>query len=821
MTLGRPFLRLVAAVLLTLVAAGAAAADAAGAGRVEGAAVEAATRQLLVTGWAAPARPGVFTTNIVIRLGAREIYRGRFEHGERPDVVAATGRPEWLASGFGARVDIPRGVSGSQPLAVRMRTGDGAEFDLDVAPAIRQVQVPAPPPRPRAFAILLLVLATLFPVAAWAGWLRRRRRDDPVGIDDPARGRAGFAGAVVAAFVLLVAGGWTGSSIELLRDARGVAEHDALPWAGPARWVRSDEWQAFTPLAIAQARHAPAFPVVNRNLGPDGQNMLVMGMTGMPVAHLSALAKPATWGFFLFDLRRALAWSWWFPLFAGFLALWAVLQAFLGVRWRPAAVLALTLAAAPYTVVYSGWPAYAMFFPLLALLAAQRALQAPGWRMPLAAGAVAGLAGAGFALVLYPAWLISLAWLLAPFGIAWAAAHRRTLRWGAPQLGAAAVGLVVLLAVLGAWWADAHDAVQAMRATVYPGQRGAEAGGDIDRWFLLKGWLAPVTMYRDGSSLMGGASDAGSIVLLVVPALAAALWRWRAQRRIDAVAMALCAWLVIALWFLFVGFPPAFAHATGWGSTTTYRYDLALGLAQVLLLGWLLGRDGGDAPAPPVPAGLVAVAVALHGAWLATLVPPQIAELLVPPAVLLAVLSLGAAAWFLMRGRTLAAIALYAAWMLAATVPFNPLGLAPRQVQAAPAIAALATPGRPVLVLRERNASLLLPAAGVPVVNSLFYLPPAGLWQRLDPAGAQRAVHNRYQRLIVVPRALPAGETFRIESPRLDEVVLGIDPQRFDFRLAGAAFVLANADDAKLLAGHPGLRAAAVGTGWALYEVAR
>lgn len=75
--------------------------------------------------------------------------------------------------------------------------------------------------------------------------------------------------------------------------------------------------------------------------------MLVVGMTGVPVAHISAVAKPATWGFFLFDLRQALAWYWWFPFFwlpdrsvVGFFALFDL-------NWKISAGLATSFAFAP------------------------------------------------------------------------------------------------------------------------------------------------------------------------------------------------------------------------------------------------------------------------------------------------------------------------------------------------------------------------------------------------------------------------------------------------------------------------------------------
>ena len=113
-----------------------------------------------------------------------------------------------------------------------------------------------------------------------------------------------FGAALTVSFALLVASGATGSSLALLLRPPSVLVESTQAWFGAPRMVRSDEWEVITPLALAQARHDPPWPVINHNLGEDGQNMLVIGMTGMPVAHASALARPATWGFFAFDQRR-------------------------------------------------------------------------------------------------------------------------------------------------------------------------------------------------------------------------------------------------------------------------------------------------------------------------------------------------------------------------------------------------------------------------------------------------------------------------------------------------------------------------------------
>jgi hypothetical protein len=281
---------------------------------------------------------------------------------------------------------------------------------------------------------------------------------------------------------------------------------------------------------------------------------------------------------------------------------------------------------------------------------------------------------------------------------------------------------------------------------------------------------------------------------------------------------------------MYVGFWPVLAQATLWGSATSYRLDLALALAQLLLLAWLASPQPTGATAVPVSrplAGLIAAAVALHAAWLLRRVPPAILEGVPPSFAWLGLAGLVAGSFFLLRGRWWAFLGIYGAWTLVAALPFNPLGVAPSRVDAGPALqrglATLNAGGggrRPVAVVGERNWAMVLPATGVPVVNSVFYAPPTALWRQLDPEGKLQALHNRYQRLVIALEAQPAERSYRIASPRLDEVHLLVDPARFDFRLAGAGAVLVPAREAQALAANPGLRPVQATAEWTLYGVA-
>jgi len=833
-TTGRSFIQLLAvpaqsvaialAFLFTAVVQSALAQTSAGSGFVDVLRYDPAERQLYIGGWAAPEHGSVFASNVSISVGGKQIYRGRFQQLERPDVVTSTGRRDWLASGWQVDVSIPRSIAaGTHAVEVRFILTNGDEFKVSAAPTAQSIEIP-PQRMPSRRALAIVAVAVLLPLLLFVS---------ADGLSRTAKSKASaeilFGASVVLSFLLLVAAGVTGSSLRLALAVSPVTTDDAVHWAGKAREIRADEWRVLTPMAIGQFNHDPPLPIINRNVGIDGQNMLVIGMTGVPVAHVSALAKPATWGFFLLDLRRALAWHWWFPFFGCFAALWLLLMRTFRIGWRIAAVLAVSVAAAPYSVVFSGWPAYAVFFPTLAIVAADCALRARRMLVAVLYGALSGLSVAGFALLLYPAWQISLAYLLAPFAIAAFIGHRRELAFGRAQIAAAAVAVVVAALLLAAWWLAARDAIAAIAATVYPGQRATVVGGDIDPWFLIKGLLSPVTMYAD-SSLMNQ-SDAGSFIFLLLPLAVGVVLTSIIARRVDAVAAVLLAFVAVALVYMYVGFDTRVAEYTLWGRVIPLRLDLAMGLAQVLLLAWLIGG------AQKVRlealgwtrgvAAITALAVALSSAMMFRLLPAQIAAMISPAIVVLSCIALGVVSYLLLSQRFVAAVGIYGIWMVGTALPFNPVGQAPTAVAAATgwsrAVAAEAAPIdlRRVAIIGEHSWTVTVVAAGQPAVNTVMYYPQASLWNNLDPSGEHRKLYNRYQHLLFETSPLPPGPAHQIDSQRLDAVRVTLDPQRFDFRLLSAGGVLISERTAAALVSNPTLQREAGRDGWVLYRVVR
>lgn len=798
---------------------------------------DAATSMVRITGWCYDSRNQRLPKDFVVRIGDAEKRIAIPERKTRSSVGVYFQDGDRIALEFALELRYPRYLEGGEkPVSVIARFDDGARFNVQASSAAAgKISGPGTPPRhwviaaAVAGAIALLLLPGSGRVQTRLGtWVGGHRRV--------------VAGGIVGIFLVLVGIGATGSSLELLLGRTDQGPHPFLSQdsamthvAGQPRSVRSDDWMVITASALAQANHVPPFPVVNRNLGLDGQNMMVIGMTGVPVMHVSALARPATWGFFALPLGQALAWYWYFPFFACLLALWWLLDVL--APGRPGRNLALSalFCVAPYAAGWSHWPLYVVLFPSGALAATLLMLRKPPgarlWWLAIALGWFL----AGFALVLYPPWQITVATLYAVVLAAWLADNRRQLAWGRRTPLAFALAAGLMAALLYFWWADAREAIAAMRSTVYPGQRAALRGGDLSPLMLLRGFGNADTLPNLQHSVFNE-SEFGSYILLLLAIWFLCLRHLRMQGPHRWMMAACAGFTVFAVVFAIWGIPLALSKAMFWHYVSSSRIDLALALACLLVVAclpsWQEGARTLAAPAPP-PRRTAAVVLGLLSAAVAALAMAGVPEDYHPhlSATLLAsmAVAVGLMAYWLVQGKVAHSIVLTAVVYVAATVNFNPVGLGPshvalneavqRHVMGPPGSDGKARPRRVLALFPSTSNAMTLAAAGVPMVNGVFYYPQPSVWRGMHLPAQDQDTVNRYQHLSFVQEVMPPPASYRVVNPTPDSVRVLVDPRRFDFAQAGAQVVMAS-ELVLELGENPRLRLLGRHEGWAWYEVA-
>lgn len=785
--------------------------------------------KLITQGWVGTTKPNNKVVSISIWLADTLIYEGEFERFERPDVVNATARSDWLKSGWRINVALPSNLkSGEFPIKVLAKLENGYSEKLVVNHQIERILVDGQLYKSSyilwSIKITLIFMSILlctvyFQADNLAGLLFSRTN---YLVKPPVI----FGFALFLSFWVLLILGITGSSLKLGLQQTPFVQSDVINIFGGNQDIRSDEWLVFTPLTIAQYTHHPKFPVVNTNLGEDGQNMLVVGMTGVPVAHISSIAKPATWGFFLFDLKRALSWYWCFPIFACLFALWGVGALLLSGQWRSSFLIALWFSVSPYVAAWSNWPAYAVFFPSLALISAIAILRSHSKYLLLALGCILGVALAGFVLVLYPPWQVSLGYVFLALAVGIVVRDKLYRNFNKFRLASYAIAIIVAGLILWKWWLDAHLAIQTMMATVYPGQRTTVTGGSVALPALLRGFTNLVTLHKLDSTYSNRSEIASFYYMLLPLALIFVLRVY--QKAIGAVEISLAVSISFILYFMLAGVPVELARFSLWGRVPPNRADLALGLSNMILCGILLSSSP-KTISNKIPIKTVAFVVALL--WVAVVI-KSVAHLHTSilsgfsPGVIVGLLFVVlVSGYWLALGKFREFIYINLALSVATIWSFNPINIAPHSVTATSFTNGLdvkksdQVASQRILVLETQIPAMYLLASGLPVANGVFYYPQGSLWERLDKNHTESNAYNRYQHLFFSGGVVENKDNYRIESPQADIVRVVVDLERFDFRKTGASFVVAPQHEESALMKNTMLTFMKNEQGWSWFQI--
>jgi len=780
--------------------------------------------RIAAQGWVGASQSSQQISSLAIWIDELKVYEGPFERYERPDVVQATSRADWLRSGWRVNVKIPDDIEpGSHAIKVVAKLDTGKNQLITGNEPTRSITIPNDFNKDKTSVrlvklLLLSIFLTLVIAFIKADYLSVKLTSR---LSSIVTAPQLFGFSLILAFIGLVGIGITGSSLKFGLAQAPTVDAKILNIAGQDRGIRSDEWLVLTPLAIAQYNHQPPNPVINSNHGEDGQNMLIVGMAGVPVSHISAIAKPATWGYFVFDLKRALSWNWLFPIFACLIALWAVLCVLIPGQWRANFLLSLLFSTSPYVVAWSNWPAYAVFFPSVVFLCANYIIRNNPLSGKLAAAVLMGIAFSGFVFVLYPPWQVSLGYIYLALIVGLLIKEKLYRNFDKPVIACIVLSLIVSAAIIIPWWLDARIAIQAMENTVYPGQRTTVVGGTMSLSTLLRGFTNLATM-QGMASPYSNESEIASFYYLLLPL--AFLFAVNAYRRsLSALECALVLAIVFILVFMFWGVPTTLAKYSFWGRVPANRADLALGLSCIVLTGLLFNNKASEVPITNLHKALSLLIAtiwayivyrainSLDDSMLSTFSPNM------QVAILLATL---AASYFLITTQFKNFITLSLGLTISTTLTFNPINVAPEALKNkfTPLETSEARPSR-ILVLENMTPAMYLVASGNALANGIYYYPQSSLWKRLDIKGAESNTYNRYQHLTYLSGQLNGSDTYVIETPRPDVVIVRVDLEKFDFKLSGATTVAAPVADRSALDKNPSVSFIKTADGWGWFDI--
>ncbi len=607
-----------------------------------------------------------------------------------------------------------------------------------------------------------------------------RRAVEPSAIGLP-RGRviAVPLALLAVVFVVLVSLGLTGSSTGILQPAFSSAP-DERAIAGAPQAIRSDEWLVQTSWTISQVEQG--LPVVNETF-PGGWDATVQN--DLPALDWSLVFKPHLWGFLFLPLDQALAFKWWLPGFSLIAAVFLFSVTML--PRRPAASLALGVAVFYFPFMQwwflpiTFWPPALAFFIMTAVFWAVRGASR---RARVVLAAVTGYVAVTVGMSVYVPFIVASALPALAFAVGALfdrpggrpeAPVRDRLRALLPLV--AAGGAAVLFVVL--WLVTRWETIRGFLSTVYPGQRVVETGSaELGYWRALL--AAPFTLSLNGGSTWsmfgGNPSEASTVPLvglyLLVPLIWLAVRRYRAQRTVDAILLAIVALLAFVLAFLVIPGWDALAHLTLIDRVPIGRLRLLFGIVSVMLIVLMVHRldqwrEQGGRAGTTVPAGIAAAlagasiaavwfSLARHGIAIDSGV--YDADGTVAMTLVLSVLTVLAVFCF-GKGWATAGVAAFLAFTILGSGHVNPLYRGAFNINDTRLVETMKElqdeAGDPdsawVGVGQSQWPNAVLMQAGLPAFNGVQGAPSETMWDLLDPTGEDELAWNRLANVTWIP----------------------------------------------------------------------
>jgi hypothetical protein len=485
-----------------------------------------------------------------------------------------------------------------------------------------------------------------------------------------------------------------------------------------------------------------------------------------------------------------------------------VLQVVTGGRIDLSLLGGLILIASPFFQFWCLRPAPVAIFAGTAFLAALGVIFGGRRLEILLSGVLLGWAGAAFALSLYPPFQIPLAFLMALLfaAVIWEQRSRLRLREHFRSRCFAVLVATISVAVAALWLlADAGEAIETMRQTVFPGER-AVTGGGRTLWEFVGPNLLASRQVADWEPLVN-ICEAASFWIASPAVLAMAAWQsWRGRARLGAVELVLALLLAVMVVHGVVGLPSWLAHASLLEMVPGHRSVIALGLVDLLLFSRLLSRNTQPDRVSPIGTATAAAAWTVLLGVASVRFAATLPEFRLEVGLVLASVN-GAIVWIAGRGGSgrlpLAAVLVGSAL---ASAGFNP-------VVRGGSTYLLENPlSRKILEIDHRHGgesvwvafgSPYLPnlfrVLGVRAVNGLHPVPQFELWERFDPSHRHRRIYNRYAQVVFRPAVSRPFEV-RTVGRRL---VAAVDPEARALRDLGLTHALFHGNDPDRLSRYP------------------
>lgn len=545
---------------------------------------------------------------------------------------------------------------------------------------------------------------------------------------------------------------WNSNVNDGASERRGIIVGDPLP-------IRSDEWLVNSPFFLSQQKNH--FPVTNPALGA-GKIPLVMGL---PANHVLSALKPALWGYYLLDVERGFSWHWNFKIFPFFIASFLFLMLFTRNNFTISVFGSLLLFLSS-AIQWWSINTEEFTFGFLIVVSFLYILYSNIPRHIIINGVIFLLSSYSFAMILYPAYQVPMAYFLLALFIGFVISRKNFNRiWQRKwmKLSVIAGSTVLLLSLMYLFLVECKDTITIVSNTVYPGKRN-ESGGSMSflsmfrdnySWFLTQKSYPP--QWENISELSSYLFLSPIVVLLT-------LYNYVKTKKIDVQFIPLLIFLAVMFVWMVFGFPNVLAKLSLLSVSPSKRTYFIFGFAQIVFTLLYLSKlkkpvvdnFGNTKKMACTFAAIFAIVLVIN-----YLLNKNTTDAYFTKSQIFTVSIFVAALYWLIvyfSERKIYQHLFYALSIsfMAGNLLINPLckGLSPfldNKVYQTFAEIEAKDPGAKWLVFGHMTAPNFLKAAGLNVFNGVQYAPHLEELKILDPTQQKIEVYNRYAHIMYYP----------------------------------------------------------------------
>ncbi|MFT8314235.1 MAG: hypothetical protein ABF633_08235 [Clostridium sp.] len=394
-----------------------------------------------------------------------------------------------------------------------------------------------------------------------------------------------FIGLII--FIILVLFKIHGSSIGIWENyvTTKVDTKNTTNLLGKSRGIRSDEWEVQTPYYLSQAMNNKFYPVVNDNITTSGQNMIVS--YNAPVMDVSILAKPLNWGFLLLGKEYGLSWYWCMKIILLFLLSFEIsmiltkqdrMISLLGAFW-----IVLSPAVQWWFMQHVGDLVFYMEAIVVTFYYIFKYFNVI--KMKILFCILFSLSCIGFALVLYPALQVPMAYLCLVFMILIIMDYRDKIKFKSIDIIIFIFTIVFILSMLIHVVLISKGAIMAILNTSYPGKRISN-GGDLT-YYYINVFLTNIFLpYKDINFLNNCEISSFYNFLPASVLMLFFIFRKNVENIKYGIALILCS--IIEIFYMLFKIPIPIAKITFLSYVPGNRMMIVYGITSVFISIWML-----------------------------------------------------------------------------------------------------------------------------------------------------------------------------------------------------------------------------------------